>query len=74
MLDKEALATLRRSLENARQQLDYVIGRLTSEAEPRHLRWRCRRCESIKRFTRPMPKNVAPPCPKCLGGDFEPAE
>ena len=74
MLDKDALATLRQSLENARQQLDYVIGRLTSAAEPRHLRWRCRRCEAIKRFTRPMPESVAPPCPKCLGADFEPAE
>ena len=74
MLDKHALATLRRSLENARQQLDYVIGRLTSEAEPLHLRWRCRRCESIKRFAHPAPASVAPPCPKCLGGDFEPAE
>ncbi len=73
MLDKDAVATLRRSLENARQQLDYVIGRLKADEEPRHLRWRCRRCETVKRFTRPMPESVAPPCPKCMGADFEPA-
>ena len=73
-MDKTALTTLREALEHARQQIDYVIGRLKTGEEARHRRWRCRRCEHIKCFTRPMPEHVAPPCPKCLGGDFEPAE
>jgi rubrerythrin len=72
-VDKAALTVLRQSLENARQQLDYVIGRLKGAEEPRHLRWRCRRCEYIKHFTRPMPESAAPPCPKCMATEFEPA-
>ncbi len=40
--------------------------------EPRYLRWRCRRCEFIKEFTRPMPSEAAPPCPKCRASSFEP--
>jgi hypothetical protein len=71
-MDKTALTTLREALEHARAQLDYVIGRLQSSGEVRCLRWRCRRCDYIKCFTRPMPEHVAPPCPKCLGGEFEP--
>ncbi len=70
-MDKTALTTLREALEHARQQLDYVIGRLKAGEEPRCLRWRCRRCEYVKGFTRPMPEHVAPPCPKCLGTEFE---
>ena len=72
-MDEKALTTLRESLEHARQMLDYVIGRLKSAEQPRHLRWRCRRCEYIKHFTRPMPHDVASPCPRCMNGDFEPA-
>jgi len=38
-MDKAALTTLREALEHARQQLDYVIGRLKAGEEPRCLRW-----------------------------------
>ncbi|MBA3354314.1 MAG: hypothetical protein H0U23_18130 [Blastocatellia bacterium] len=65
-MDKTALTTLREALEHARQQLDYVIGRLKAGEEPRYLRWRCRRCEHVKAFTRPMPEHVAKPISRSI--------
>ncbi len=53
MADEEALSTLRRVLEQTRQSIDCAIMQLKQCDEPRHLRWRCRRCEFIKHFTRP---------------------
>lgn len=71
-MDQEALKTLRGILEQTRQYLDYAIFQLKSNEEERHLLWRCRRCEQIKCFTRPMPAHAAAPCPKCRGDSLEP--
>jgi rubrerythrin len=70
MYDEEALKPLRQVLENAREQLDIALRRLKSLDELRCLRWRCLDCGYIKHFTRPMPAEVAPPCPKCAGKKF----
>ncbi len=59
MVDPEALTTLRRILEQTRQYLDYANMQLKQGEEPRYLRWRYRRCEFIKEFTRPMPSEAA---------------
>jgi hypothetical protein len=34
------------------------------------MRWRCLVCGQVKTFTRPVPREVAIPCPKCRGSDF----
>jgi len=70
MYDEEALKPLREVLERAREQLDLALRRLKSLEELRCLRWRCIDCGYIKHFTRPMPAEVAPPCPKCAGKKF----
>jgi len=68
MVDETALASIRQTLETVQAQ----IGRALRVLEPeRSLRWRCRTCGALKHFTRPMPAEVAPPCPKCHGMDFE---
>jgi hypothetical protein len=72
MADPEALKALRAILEQTRQCLDYAIFQLKSTEEERYLRWRCRRCEKIKCFTKPMPAHAAAPCPSCHGDTLEP--
>jgi rubrerythrin len=71
MADEEALKPIRELLEKVRERVDYAIARLKSFEELRCLRWRCLRCGYIKRFTKPMPAEVAPPCPKCRAAQFE---
>ncbi len=72
MLEPETLRPIRELLEHVRERVDYAINRLRSFEEPRSLRWRCTQCGHTKTFTRPMPAEVAPPCPKCKGVKFEP--
>ena len=43
---------------------------LKSFEKIRALRWRCTQCGHVKRVTRPMPAEVAPPCPKCRSDSF----
>jgi hypothetical protein len=62
MADEETLRPIREALERARERLDYAIGRLKSFEEVRCLRWRCIDCGYVKRFTKPMPAEAAPPC------------
>ena len=70
MYEEEALKPLREVLEKAREQLDLALRRVKALDELRCLRWRCLDCGYIKHFTRPMPAEVAPPCPKCAGKKF----
>ncbi len=71
MDDEEALKPIREALERARERVEYAIGRLKSFEEVRSLRWRCVGCGFTKRFTKPVPAHVAPPCPKCRGISFD---
>ncbi len=70
MYDEEAIKPIREVLEHARERLDFALARLKSYDEFRCMRWRCTDCGYIKHFTRPMPAEVAPPCPKCSGKKF----
>ena len=69
--NEETLRPIREALERARERVDYAIGRLRSFEEVRSLRWRCGGCGFTKRFTKPVPAEVAPPCPKCHGNSFD---
>jgi hypothetical protein len=70
MVEEEALRPIREALERVRERVDYAISRLKSFEEIRALRWRCTQCGHVKRFTRPMPAQVAPPYPKCRSDSF----
>ncbi|MGI8956845.1 MAG: hypothetical protein ACR2II_08020 [Chthoniobacterales bacterium] len=71
--DQEAaLRPIREALEQIHGRLGAIIARLPQSEEARYLRWRCKGCGHLKHFTRPMPAQVAPPCPKCKGVAFEP--
>jgi rubrerythrin len=70
LAEEETLRLIREALERARERVDYAISRLKSFEKIRALRWRCTQCGHVKRFTRPMPAEVAPPCPKCRSDSF----
>ena len=70
MYDAEAIKPLLKNLQEVHEQLGHTIKRLQSYDELRCMRWRCTDCGYIKHFTRPMPAEVAPPCPKCEGKHF----
>ena len=72
MDEEAALKPIRELLEKVRERVDYAIGRLKSFEEVRALAWRCRGCGFTKKFTRPVPAETAPPCPKCRGMVFDP--
>jgi predicted Zn-ribbon and HTH transcriptional regulator len=73
VVDEEtAIEKTRRLLELVRERVDYAIGRLKTFEEVKALSWRCRKCGYTKKFTRPVPLEVAVPCPKCRSGEFEP--
>jgi len=71
MADVQYIVPLRQALEQVRDRLDTIIIRLKAREEPRYMRWRCTARGYVKRFTRPMPAEVAPPCPKCNGNAFQ---
>ena len=73
-MDEEALRPLREALERVQERVKYVIDRLATFEEKRSLRWQCVKCGHTKRFTKPVPAHVAPPCPKCNGYEFTVAE
>jgi rubrerythrin len=70
--EETAIEKTRRLLEHVRERVDYAIGRLKSFEEVKALSWRCQKCGHTKKFTRPVPREVAVPCPKCRSGEFEP--
>jgi rubrerythrin len=60
-------------LKSIRNQADSVLKKIenASAAEQRALAWRCISCGYTKHFTRPVPAEVAAPCPKCNGKTFD---
>src|SRR3954470_12165241 len=72
VVDEEtAIEKTRKLLELVRERVEYAIERLTVMQEVKSLSWRCRKCGHTKKFTRPVPGEVAVPCPKCGNGEFE---
>ena len=66
-----SLKPLKAILETIRDQADYALKQLQDAEEQRSMRWRCKNCGYIKRFTRPVPQETAEDCPKCEGRLFE---
>lgn len=69
-MDEEALRPIRELLERVQERVRYAVDRLKSFEEIRFLRWQCTGCGHTERFTKPVPAEVAPPCPKCHGSSF----
>jgi len=68
----ESLTPLRAILETIRDNAQRALTLIGHTGEQRSLGWKCIECGHVKHFTRPVPPEVAPPCPKCDGNSFEP--
>jgi hypothetical protein len=66
------LDQLRSVFRLIRERADYALNLLKESDEVRALCWRCLVCGNAKKFTRPVPRDVAIPCPKCKSTDFVP--
>ena len=65
------LEQLRSVFQLIRERADYALSLLTKHSDDiRALSWRCLVCGHAKKFTRPVPLEVAIPCPKCKSTDF----
>jgi rubrerythrin len=49
------LKALKPILETIRQQADFALEQLEKSEEERSMRWKCKQCNYIKHFTRPVP-------------------
>jgi hypothetical protein len=67
-----ALKALIGAVRAIRDQADSVLRRIEQPSGERSLAWKCTGCGHIKHFTRPVPSDVASPCPKCKNAVFEP--
>lgn len=67
----ESLTPLRAILETIRDNAQRALTLIGHTEEQRSLGWKCTKCGHIKYFTRPVPAEIAPPCPKCKADSFE---
>jgi hypothetical protein len=68
----QALDALIVALRSIRDQADSVLKKIDRTRPERSLAWKCTGCGNVKHFTRPALAEVAAPCPKCGGADFNP--
>jgi predicted Zn-ribbon and HTH transcriptional regulator len=66
-----SLKSLKAILETIRARADFALKQLQKSEEERSMRWKCKDCNYIKHFTRPVPSDVASPCPQCKSDAFE---
>ena len=68
----ESITSIKEILETIRDDAQRALTLLGQTKEQRSLGWKCTKCGHVKHFTRPVPSDVAPPCPKCNADSFEP--
>jgi len=66
------VTNLRAALKTIREQADDALKQLEAAEEERAMRWECKECAYVKRFTRPVPLEAAGRCPRCKSTEFEP--
>jgi hypothetical protein len=66
----ETADDLRNLLEKIRDDAQRALALIPKGTESRSLSWKCIGCGHVKHFTRPVPIEVAAPCPKCKGRFF----
>jgi predicted Zn-ribbon and HTH transcriptional regulator len=65
------LRPLKEILETIREQADFALKQLQKPKEEYSMRWKCKDCNYIKHFTRPVPLEAAGQCPRCKSISFE---
>ena len=60
-----ALKTLKAALEAIRDTAVNALDQAGQTPEERSMRWKCKACQYLKHFTRPVPLEAAGRCPRC---------
>ena len=68
---ERSLKALKAILETIRERADCALKQLQDAEEERSMRWKCKDCEYMKRFTRPVMLEAAGRCPRCKSTSFE---
>jgi predicted Zn-ribbon and HTH transcriptional regulator len=68
---KASLKPLTAALETIRERADYTLKQLQDAEEERSMRWKCKDCDYMKHFTRPVILEEAGRCPRCKSTSFE---
>jgi len=66
------LTTLKADLEAIRDKAMNALKQIEQSQEHRSMRWKCKDCQYIKHFTKPVPLEAAGRCPRCKGTEFRP--
>jgi predicted Zn-ribbon and HTH transcriptional regulator len=66
-----SLKPLKAILERIREQADFALKQLQASEQERSMRWKCKGCEYVKHFTRPVPLEAAGQCPRCKSVSFQ---
>jgi predicted Zn-ribbon and HTH transcriptional regulator len=59
------LKTLKASLEAIRDMAVKALNQMEQSPEQRFMRWKCKDCDYMKHFTRPVTLDAAGRCPRC---------
>jgi len=70
MDEEPPLKALKAVLETIQERTKYALDRLLTFEEPKSLAWQCADCGHVKKFTRRVAVEAAPPCPKCGRREF----
>jgi predicted Zn-ribbon and HTH transcriptional regulator len=60
------------ALEAIRDMAANALNQLGSSQEEHAMRWKCKGCQYIKNFTKPVPLESAGRCPRCKSTEFRP--
>jgi len=66
-----SLKPLKAILETIREQADFALKQLQESEEERSMRWKCKDCWYVKRFTRPVSLEAAGRCSRCKSISFQ---
>jgi hypothetical protein len=67
-----ALKTLKASLEAIRDTALQALSQVEQSQQDYSMRWKCKGCQYIKHFTKPVPLEAAGRCPRCKSTEFRP--
>jgi predicted Zn-ribbon and HTH transcriptional regulator len=64
------------ALKTALEAVRDIALKALSEIEPSHqdhsMRWKCKQCQYVKHFTKPVSLETAGRCPRCKSTEFKP--
>jgi rubrerythrin len=64
--------TLKAALEAIRDVAMKALSQIEQSQEERSMRWKCKECQYIKHFTKPVPLETTGRCPRCKSTEFRP--